>query len=273
MPFSFTSTGSGTPGPKGDPGPAVDTYDKIYVTNNGGGTNVKVGDDAWIGDVNIGNTISIKGVQDATKGGIVLGSGLSEIISTNGTDLSLTAENDIILNPGSNYGYIGAPHVDGGNRIATWDDIAAKKYGASASYWSTQTQGPYTANSIHAMTLNNTDWQTGVTLQNNSQIKMNQAGKYNIAFSAQVEQTSSSGVINVWLRKNGVDVPVTNTKLNVAANNPYVVAAWNFFVNASANDYYEIVWSSDSANTILESATYSGHPQIPSVILTVNQVG
>jgi hypothetical protein len=144
---------------------------------------------------------------------------------------------------------------------------------ASASYWSTQTQGPFTANSIQAMTLNNTDWQQGVALQNNSQIKFTAAGKYNIQFSAQLEQSQSSGVVNIWLRKNGTDVPASNTKINVAANNPYSVAAWNFFVNAAANDYYEIVWSSDSANTIIEYGTYVGHPAIPSIILTVNQVG
>lgn len=144
---------------------------------------------------------------------------------------------------------------------------------ASASYYSDQTQGPYTINSIHAMTLNNIDWQSKVNLVDNSKIKFLETGKYNIQFSAQIEQTQSSGVVNIWLRKNGSDVAVTNTKVNVSANDPYNVAAWNFFVNASANDYYEIVWSSSSNHTILESATYENHPQIPSVILTVNQVG
>ena len=144
---------------------------------------------------------------------------------------------------------------------------------ASASYWSNQTQGPFTANSVQAMTLNNTDWQQGMILQNSSQIKMTAAGKYNIMFSAQIEQQQSSGIVNIWLRKNGTDVPDSNTRVNIAASSPYVVAAWNFFVNSSINDYYEIMWSSSSANTILESATYNTFPKIPSVILTVNQVG
>lgn len=118
------------PGQKGDTGPAgnassTDTYDKLYVTNNGNGTNVKIGDDAWIGDVNSANTISVKGVEDASKGGIVFGNGLSEEVSSDGSNLNLEAENDIILYPGSNYGYIGAPELDGGNRIATWDYVNA----------------------------------------------------------------------------------------------------------------------------------------------------
>ena len=58
------------------------TYDKgfntLYAgtfagTLNGSGQNFKVGDDAWIGDINLGNTIGIKGQQDATQAYIVFG--------------------------------------------------------------------------------------------------------------------------------------------------------------------------------------------------------
>jgi len=145
--------------------------------------------------------------------------------------------------------------------------------GASASYYSTASQGPFTANAIQAMTLNANDWQTGVTLQNNSQFKVTDAGKYNIAFSAQLHQTNSSGVTNIWLNKNGTPQAWSNTTMSITANNPYYVAAWNFFVNANANDYYELMWSSDSNHTVLEAVVAGTHPAIPSVIITVNQVG
>jgi hypothetical protein len=123
----FTSPdGVGPQGPQGVPGNGTptDTYDKVYATNNGNGTNFKVGDDAWIGDVNTSNHLSIKGVQDATKGGIILGSGKTEKIVSNANDMTLSANNDIILNPGSTYAYIGTPELDGGNRIATLDNVA-----------------------------------------------------------------------------------------------------------------------------------------------------
>ena len=289
MPFSFTQVGAaGAPGPQGDPGQDavlpqdLDTtdspsFDKIYVTHNSSGTNIKVGDDAWIGDVDLGNTISIKGVEDATKGGIVLGSGKTEGISSDAHNLTIDADNDVILTPGSTYAYIGTPELDGGNRIATWDYVDSHKFGASASFFSTVDQ-TCTADSIQAMTLNNTDWATGVTLESNSHIKMTNAGKYNIAFSAQLHQTSSSGITNIWLAKNGTAISNSNTKVAITANNPYFVAAWNLFVDANANDYYELMWSSDSPHTVLEyeAATGSGatlHPAVPSVILTVNQVG
>jgi hypothetical protein len=104
------------------------------------------------------------------------------------------------------------------------------------------------------------------------------AGKYNIAFSAQIYQTNNTANVNIWLSKNGSPVSNTNTKVNLNSNNHYLVAAWNFFVDAAANDYYEIIWSSSSTNTTIQydpEVTISGnvHPAIPSIILTVNQVG
>lgn len=118
----------GPQGPKGDTGaqgPAgngtpTNTYDILYTTNNGNGTNYKVGDDAWIGDINVSNTISIKGVEDATKGGVVFGSNKTEGISTDSNNLTLNANNDILLAAGSTYAYISSVTVP--NRIAKWSD-------------------------------------------------------------------------------------------------------------------------------------------------------
>ena len=150
----------------------------------------------------------------------------------------------------------------------------------SASYFSTVDQTG-TLNSIQAHTFNNTDWQNGIQLVDNSKITFLHAGKYNIAFSDQLHATGGGGAgiaVNIWLAKNGTAVENTNTKVIVNNNNPYFVAAWNFFVNVNANDYYQLMWSADNANVLLEyeAGTGSGasrHPSIPSTILTVNQVG
>jgi len=63
------------------------SQDKYYATNNGNGQNFKVGDDAWIGDVNRANTIQVSGVQDATTGYIKFASGSNTpIIGSNGAN-------------------------------------------------------------------------------------------------------------------------------------------------------------------------------------------
>jgi hypothetical protein len=135
MPFSFTSTGSGAQGPQGEPGQDAvlpqnlgtsdsPTFVKIVTSSNGAVDNVKFGDDAYIGDGNIANHLVIKGQQDATNAGIVLGSGKTETISTDGSNLSIDADNDIILYPGSSYAYLGTPTIGGETRIATIGDIS-----------------------------------------------------------------------------------------------------------------------------------------------------
>jgi hypothetical protein len=66
----------------------------VAASNNGNGTNFKVGDDAWIGDVNLGNTLQVKGQQDGTKGyikftnfaaGPVIGAASSSILELTGS--------------------------------------------------------------------------------------------------------------------------------------------------------------------------------------------
>ena len=138
-----------------------------------------------------------------------------------------------------------------------------------------------TANEIKAMTFNTEDFYNGVRIESNSHIKIMNAGKYNIAFSAQLHYNGGGGsghTVNIWLAKNGTAISDTNTRIDVNSNTPYQVAAWNFFINANANDYYEIMWSTDNAQIGIDyvAATGSGaniHPAIPSIILTVNQIG
>jgi hypothetical protein len=49
------------------------TADRFISNNNGNAENYRVGDDAWIGDTNLANTIRIKGIQDFQQGYISFG--------------------------------------------------------------------------------------------------------------------------------------------------------------------------------------------------------
>jgi len=144
MPFISTSAGgngSGAPGPQGPAGPAgedavlpqdLDTTDspafnKITLTSNGAVDNITIGDDVILGDGNVANHLVIIGQQDDTAGGIILGTNETEVISTNGTDLSVTADNDIVLLPGSNYAYLNV--IDPDHRLATMADVISGTQG------------------------------------------------------------------------------------------------------------------------------------------------
>ena len=70
------------------------TFNQITTTNNGSGTNIRIGDDAWFGDTNVANTIQITGVQDSTKGYIVFGSSNDTALGRSGTgNLTYGADN------------------------------------------------------------------------------------------------------------------------------------------------------------------------------------
>jgi len=128
------------------------------------------------------------------------------------------------------------------------------------------------------MSLNTTDISNGVFISGstspyNTYIKTQNAGVYDIQFSAQLEKTSPGGtnITYIWLRKNGVDLAETNTAFELSQNGKGV-AAWNWFVNAAANDYYQIMWSSNANDTQLTAETPTVGPTVPSLIVTANRV-
>jgi hypothetical protein len=129
------------------------------------------------------------------------------------------------------------------------------------------------------MSFNTTDITNGVSISGstnpfNTYIKTENAGVYDIQFSAQVDKTDSgTDEIWIWLRKNGTNLTDTATSVQLDGNGAHYVAAWNFFVNSSANDYYQLMWYSPDANVRLHAEPGFGVvPGIPSVIATVNRV-
>jgi hypothetical protein len=214
--------------------------------------------------------------------GILSGPGMSTLytywITAPESSLKLSSSSDQVILNGATGEFLN-DETDPANQIATIGDVNSGRFGASASYHSRVDQGPHSpANTVQPFTFSTTDWETGIQRVDNTKIKMLSAGKYNIAFSAQLYQTSNTGTVNIWLNKNGSPMAYTNTKVVVESNAPYKVAAWNFFVDAATNDYYELIWSSSSVHTKIEydaEQTINGnlHPEIPSIIVTVNQVG
>ena len=64
---------------------ATPSFDQIFLTNNGNGTNVKIGDDAWIGDVNAANSLRIMGQQNNANGYIIFGNSDFTALGRSGT--------------------------------------------------------------------------------------------------------------------------------------------------------------------------------------------
>ena len=132
------------------------------------------------------------------------------------------------------------------------------------------------ANVSQSVNFETTDISQGVSIVSGSRITIANTGTYNIQFSAQVDRVAGSGTDTAyfWLKKNGTNVANTAgvETISGGALEAKTIAAWNYVVDAAANDYYELVWQTTDTNIHLTAITASGNiPAIPSVILTVTQ--
>jgi hypothetical protein len=146
------------------------------------------------------------------------------------------------------------------------------------SFWSNIDQTNAGATSVNFMTVNNSDpsnngVQIGAT---SSQIKVLNAGVYNIQFSAQFDKSDGGkDNVEVWFAKNGSNIPDSNSLFSLEGNNDKLIAALNFMLPLNANDYIQIAWHSTDLNMFLHhdvSASSPTRPATPSVIITVQQV-
>lgn len=146
-----------------------------------------------------------------------------------------------------------------------------------AFYDSTDLIAPSTtvANTIP---LANTYISSGVTVTNNSQIRVGAPGTYNIQVSAQLINTTNDGQdIDLWFRQNGVDIPNSNTRMGVTARKSSGVASHSvltisFFASMQADDYIELVWRTSDVGAYIEAfpaGTAPTRPAIPSLIVNV----
>jgi hypothetical protein len=196
---------------------------------------------------------------------------LTASYAANGGVTQLVAGPNITLSPTTGVGQVTISSTGGGSSFNT----ATGSYG---SFYSTQTQ-TNVAGTARSMSLNTTDISNGISVSGstnpyNTYIKTENAGVYDIQFSAQVDKTDSgTDEIWIWIRKNGSDISDSATSLQLVGNGAHYVAAWNFFVNAAAGDYFQLMWYSSDANVRLHAEPAFGVvPGIPSLIVTANRV-
>ena len=182
-------------------------------------------------------------------------------LTTTINDLRISADSKIIIIPFSD---------------AAFDD--------SAPYGAFQDDTDQLATSItaaYAMKFNTTDYSNGVFVSNNSRINVSDYGIYNLQYSAQFTNTSSlEQDISIWFRKNGVNIPKSNSEYMVGPRHGSLVdgrliTSLNFFIEMNAGDYAEIMWSVSNTTVSLQDIPAQinpTRPAAPSVIVTMQYV-
>jgi len=126
-----------------------------------------------------------------------------------------------------------------------------------------------------------TDYSNGVSITSDSRITVAVDGIWNLQFSLQIKNVSNDGQdFDIWFRKNGVDIPNSNTRFHAPARKStgdasHIVAALNFIESLSTGDYIEILGRVSSLDVTLEAfpaSTSPTRPAIPSAIATMTFV-
>lgn len=152
---------------------------------------------------------------------------------------------------------------------------------AYGSFRDTTTQQVDFINTPKAMTFNqitpgvNGVSASGVAVEFGSRITVARTGTYNIQFSAQLTKTDSGNdIMDIWLRRNGVDVPISNSEITITTSLRQVATS-NYIIDLAAGDYVELMYSSaDIATRILAIApgTSPTRPAGPSITVAITQV-
>jgi len=153
-------------------------------------------------------------------------------------------------------------------------------------YGQFQSQTDQTAAAIdaaYAVTYDASDFLDGVTLSSGSRLTVPDAGVYTVNYSIQFKNTTNGAQdIDIWLRKNGTDVPDTNSRFSIVArkgagNPSHLIATTPIMVELAANDYIQVMWHVTDTGVSIEhfpTVTYSAGvtPAIPATPSAIVQV-
>jgi hypothetical protein len=174
-----------------------------------------------------------------------------------------------------------------GKTATTFTGITRGAYGstkaahhAGASITEAQTLASPTVASAIALFKETSSNGVALDATDKTKVVFSIAGIYNIQFSIQmVSFDSTIDNVTIWFRLNGVDIPYSAGVATVPAihgGSPGTnIISWNLVQPINAGDYIQIIFASDTGNTV--AATYAGgtspvHPISPSIILTATFV-
>ena len=179
-----------------------------------------------------------------------------------------------VAGPSGAVGPSGAIGPAGPSGVVGPSGYTSERYFLNA--FDTTTQTNPSAASGNAFTYNTVVDSRGVSVVSGSMIQVENSGVYNIQFSAQLEKSSANKEdVDIWLSKNNVNVPWSATTIVVEGSSDRQVAAWNFFLSMDTNEFAQLYWHSEDLNVVALAASghaVPAHPDIPSIILTVNNV-
>jgi len=128
------------------------------------------------------------------------------------------------------------------------------------------------------ITLNQNDEISGIehSAENPGDIRIKEAGVYVIIAAPQVGRTSGTEerYVDIWLRRNGKDVPNSNVRNVVGASGDKDVIVNQTMMSFDGEDVINVMMSVETANEGLgiETINPEGEPTIPSIIFSMHKI-
>ena len=147
-------------------------------------------------------------------------------------------------------------------------------YGA---FYSQVTQDITVADTAYVISAETTSTSNGVSVVDNSKFTVASGGTYNIQISAVFNKLQGGSIeyVSLWFRKNGINIPWSNTDVSMANNNEFVVEALKVVEPMNAGEYIEILWSSTTDVMEMKAIPEQLNPErpgMPSIIVTLTQI-
>jgi hypothetical protein len=143
-------------------------------------------------------------------------------------------------------------------------------------FYNTTTQTNPVASGVNLVTYNAIAVNVGITVVGGSQLHVSKTANYNLQFSVQLQKTTGPATtVNIWILKNGVAYPDTNTTLALTGSNTVLLAGWSYLLALLSTDYVEIAWESpDTTVTLTAVPAQIGptRPITPSARCTIIQL-
>jgi len=130
---------------------------------------------------------------------------------------------------------------------------------------------------VNTPTVINNGWQeedANRMFLNGDKIYTQESGDYFLQFSAMLTKTTANaGTADIWLRKNGTDIPNSNTRITLAGSSAEVTMTVGFILDLDAGDYIQFISSASATNTLISHSNAGVGPAVPGIIATLSLIG
>lgn len=192
------------------------------------------------------------------------------LLSVDNGELAINSSVGIgTTNPNATLDVNGTVNING-NLIVGGNVSIKRPYGM---YSSTLNQTLAATGTAYNVSFNYTEDAYLITKTGDSNFTFQQTGDYLIELSAIAQSTTPGSRVEIWVRKNGVDIPRSNTIYDFKAANSNTVISVPFIIDMNTTDVMQIMWA--GSNTGIRLVTYpptAYSPETPSIIMTINKI-